>query len=116
MALFRSPIFLSCLFLFIAHQLFQKVLNISLPLFDDYLDNLVAMPIILTIFLTEKRMLWGKGNNYKLPVLDIVLLTIYLSFISELVFPFLSNRFTADWLDVGCYVLGSYLFYKCMNR
>jgi predicted membrane channel-forming protein YqfA (hemolysin III family) len=116
MEILRSPVFIICCFLFGAHQALQKLLQISVPFVDLYLDNLLAMPIILTLLLAERRILFKRGRNYRLPLLDVVVATIYIIFIAELIFPLLSDKFVADWWDVLFYTLGSVLFLLTINR
>lgn len=122
MEVFKSPFFIISCILFLGHQLLQHVLNISIPIVDDYLDSFLAMPIILPLLLAERRYLFRRGRSYNLPVLEVVLATIYISIISELVFPLLSPRFTFDWLDfifffagAGIYMLIEYTRNKRKN-
>jgi hypothetical protein len=116
MAAFRSPVFLICLVIFLVHQVLQKVLNIHYPLLDHYLDNILAMPVILTFFLAEKRWLFKKGNEYALSTLEIVIATIYIIIVTELIFPLFSDKFKGDWLDVILYAIGSIIFYYTINK
>ncbi len=74
------------------------------------------MPIILTLFPAERRWLFKKGNDYTVPVLDIIVATIWVVLISEILFPLLSERFTADWKDVVFYGIGSFIFHFTMNK
>ena len=115
MAVLRSPVFIICLVLFLLHQIMQKILHITFSFADSYLDNLLAMPIILTLLLAERRWLFKKGSNYQIPVIDIVVATLYIIFITEVVFPLLSKNFTADWKDLLFYALGSFVFYNTIN-
>jgi hypothetical protein len=94
----------------------QKGLHIQLGVLDRYLDNLVAMPVILTLFQVEKIWLFRKGNDFKLPVAEIVLVTLYILLITEIVFPALSTDFTGDWADAIFYSTGSLGFYLYNQR
>lgn len=116
MNVLKSPVFIICCLLFILHQLLQKGLHISMPLVDSYLDNLLAMPIILTFLLVERRILFRRGKGYRLSGLDVVMATIYIIIISEIVFPFLSEQFVTDWRDVIFYALGSLVYWFTINR
>ncbi|WP_207493668.1 hypothetical protein [Aridibaculum aurantiacum] len=116
MAILRSPVFIICLVLFIIHQVMQKGMNMHHPFMDSYLDNLVAMPVILTLLLAERQWLFKKGNTYRLPALDIALATLYIILITEILFPLFSEKFTGDWVDAICYALGSLLFYFTINK
>jgi hypothetical protein len=109
------PVFIVCCILFVAHQILQKVLYISIPLADQYLDNLVAPPILLTLLVAEKRILFKRSQTYTLSVLEVCMATILIALVSEYLFPYLSNEFIFDWLDIVCYALGSLLFYFTIN-
>jgi hypothetical protein len=116
MAVLRSPLFIISVVLFIIHQIMTKGMHIQLGWIDKYLDSFLAMPVILTLWLAERRWLFKQGSSYLLPPLHVVMATVYISFVAEIVFPLLSPRFTADWLDVVCYGAGSMLFYFTINR
>jgi hypothetical protein len=85
-------------------------MHVNVPLLDNYLDSLVLMPVLLTLLLAERQILFITRASYHLPVTDVIIATIYISFIAEWLFPRLSERFTADWLDVVCYFAGSLIF------
>jgi membrane protein YdbS with pleckstrin-like domain len=87
MSVLRSPVFIICLVLFIIHQVLQKVYGQHYPLIDNYLDNLLAMPVILTLFLAERIVLFKKEKNYRLPPADIIIATGYIILITEIIFP-----------------------------
>lgn len=116
MAVLRSPVFILCILLFVVHQLMQKVLDIRFPLFDRHLDNLLAMPVLLTLLLAERRWLFKRGRQYSLPALDVIVATVYVVFVTEIIFPVLSANFTADWRDVIFYALGSIIFWIMINK
>lgn len=102
-------LFGSCLFLFILHQLLEKCFHVRVEMVDSYLDALICMPIILQLIVWERRLLL-KDAYYRLPLLHIMGYFILISLIVELLFPVLSNRFTADSWDIVCYAAGSLLF------
>lgn len=116
MNVLKSPVFIISCLLFALHQLLRKGLHISLPLIDNYLDNLLAMPIILTFLLVERRILFRRGKGYRLSAMDVVMATVYIVLISEVVFPLLSDSFVTDWRDVIFYALGSLIFWFTINR
>ncbi|TDH21620.1 hypothetical protein EXU57_19145 [Segetibacter sp. 3557_3] len=116
MVVLRSPLFLVSLILFLLHQCAQKLWGLQFSLVDNYLDNLVAMPVILPLLQAERIGLFRKSQAFKLSRMDVVGATTYIIIISEVVFPSVSNRFTADWRDVLCYAAGGYLFYIFNHR
>ncbi|EMR04750.1 hypothetical protein [Cesiribacter andamanensis] len=116
MLILRSPVFIACCLLFVLHQLLQKGMGVSMPFLDAYLDSFLAMPILLTLLVVERRLLFKRGNHYRLTALEAVVATSFIILISELVFPAFSSRFTADWRDVVAYSAGALLFMLTTNR
>lgn len=112
----KSPVFITCCLLFIGHQIFQKGFGFSLPVFDQYLDSFLAMPIILTLLLWERRVLFKKGSQHRLSILEVVVATLFIALVSEVLFPMLSAKFTSDWWDVIFYTLGSIIFLLTINN
>ncbi len=112
----NKPIFWGLALLFLAHQLSQKVLGISFPFLDQYLDTFLLSPLLLTGLLAEWRDLYQLGERYTFPALVLVLLTVVLLITSEMVFPSLSSQFTADPYDGLSIALGSLFFYFFLNR
>lgn len=110
MTTLRSPFFIICLLLFIIHQVMQKGMNIHYKWFDRYLDNLLAMPVILTLLQAERIFLFRKGSAYRLTFFEIVMATLYIVLITEIIFPVFSKDFTRDWADTFFYFAGSLLF------
>ncbi len=106
----KSPLFIFSTILFLLHQVTQHVLKIKISFADSYLDNVVAMPIILTLLQAERRYLFNRSASYRLTTLEVVLATIYVSVLSEVLFPFLSDRFSFDWFDFVFFFAGAALF------
>jgi hypothetical protein len=112
----KSSLFIICSSLFLLHLVLQHLLKINIPLADAYLDNLLAMPVVLTLLLAERRHFFNKGISYQLPLLEIFLATAYVSAISEWLFPWISKRFTFDPLDFLFFFLGAGIFYLVHNK
>ena len=115
MRILKSPVFIVCCILFVLHQFMQKVMGVSIPIVDSYLDTLLAMPIILTLLVAERRVLFRRGENYRLTIPDVIVATLFVAFVSEVIFPALSDSFTGDWLDLVFYSLGSLVFLLTIN-
>ena len=111
MEVLRRPLFLICVGLFLIHQALQWLVKINLPFADAYLDNLLVMPIVLTLWLAEKQVLIKKAIAYQLSLAEIVAATFYILLITECIFPMLSSRFTADGWDILFTALGSLVYY-----
>ena len=111
-----SAAFITCCSLFVAHQITQRVLQLPIRFADNYLDNFLATPILLTLLLVERRTLFRHGSRYTLSVADVSVATAFITAVGEVLFPYLSDDFTADWLDVPFYALGSVLFHTTVNK
>ncbi|WP_242404056.1 hypothetical protein [Formosa agariphila] len=74
-----------------------------------YVNDALCMPLVLSFCLIGVRFIKADQNIY-LPVLSIVLLTLFYAVIFEWWLPQSNPRYTADWIDVGLYVLGSFVF------
>jgi glycopeptide antibiotics resistance protein len=111
-----QPGFVALALTFVVHQVLQKGFHVSLYWIDSYLDPLLSMPILLTLLLAERRHLFGRGNQYQLSLLEVVLAVGILSLLFEVIFPMLSPRFTADVGDVIAYVIGGMFFYLLLNK
>ena len=110
-----KPFFFCFSILFLLHQFTQKIANVSIPFADNYLDNLLAMPILLSCLLAERR--WFlKQETYVFSLLEVSTMVLVMSFIFEGLFPYWSKDFTRDYWDVVAYIMGGLFFYKVMNN
>lgn len=110
-----QPAFLFVFIVFLLHQFVEKILNFHVPILDNYLDPLLCTPIMLTFLLFERRVFFRQGGTFTHSRLEIFVATICIICISELLFPYLSPKFTADWLDVVGMLCGSLYFYFFIN-
>jgi hypothetical protein len=106
-----NPLFIVASVIFLLHQAAQKILGWHLPFTSSYLDNFLAMPIILTLWQAERQFLFLKDPAYTLQLPQVLVATVYIAFISEVVFPYFTDRFTQDWVDVIFFLAGSIIFY-----
>lgn len=102
----RHPIFLPAIALFALHQLAQKWWLLSIPLADHYLDPLLCMPILLGIWQWEQYLLYQRRVKQS----EYWILTVLLSILFEVGFPYFSSGFTSDWIDVLLYFTGTAIF------
>lgn len=93
--------------LFLLHQLGQKVLGLSLPLVDSYLDPLLSMPLLLYGLEWERKRLWGRP---KLNTITLLGLTAVLALLFEYLFPYLHDGFTFDHIDIALYFIGTAVY------
>ena len=81
----KKILFSVCLLLFLMHHASQKIFHLRIAFADHYLDNLVAMPLLLEVMVVERKWLYGM-NDFDLSRLEITIATIYIIFISEWLF------------------------------
>ena len=111
-----NPIFLFLAALFLLHQVAQKWWGWEVLWADHYLDTFLMAPLLLTGLLAEWRDLYQLGEQYVFSSLVVLVATLVLLFISELLFPYFSEAFTADPLDVLAITAGSVFFSIFLNR
>lgn len=99
-----------CILLFLMHQYVQKVLLISLPFVDSYLDDVLCVPIFLSVLLLERRFLL-KNPNYTFSIFEIGVYVLVMGCVFEFGFPRWSAAFTQDYWDFLAYGVGGVLFY-----
>lgn len=109
-----SPIFIVVTILLIVHQIIQKILLINLPFIDAYLDDFLAMPFILSMFLIE-QFFWNRRTT-NLTIFEIVIFTTIFAIFFEEIVPNFSESYTKDYWDYVAYGLGSYFFYLTTNQ
>ena len=83
--------------------------HFNVPFLDNYLDPVIAMPILLYAVLWERRILL-KGNNITLSYTEILGYFLLMVIFGEIIFPLMSNKFTADYWDVLAYAIGTLLY------
>lgn len=108
-----SKIFL-ILSLFYLFLLINKKIGSHIFFISDYLADLICMP---WIFLASTFIL-RKIYNYPQYTLSknlIISGTIYVSIISEFVFPMFNSSFTADYFDILAYSVGARAYYICIK-
>ena len=92
------------LVLFAGHQLLQLGLDVPLVWADDYLDPFCAAALGLHLVAFERKLYF---RQQCLTWADVLVATGGLMLVSEVVFPYYSDDFTADWLDVLAIAVGS---------
>jgi len=86
----------------------QWCLDLHIRFTDNYLDPILAMPILLSIIDWELEFF---RNRPKLNISEIIASFIIFSVIFECFFPYFSANFTKDYWDVLAYLLGATLYY-----
>ena len=93
----------------IGHQFLQKGFGISIPFLHCYLDDFLAMPLLLAIWRWERNWWW---RIPKLKKRDIFFFNLMMILVFELTLPSYSPAYTSDWADGLAYGMGSVLFWQ----
>lgn len=106
--IFKQPIFWGSALLLLSHQVLQKVFLVEIPFIDAYLDDFLAMPFILSLFLIEQYF-WQRRTT-KLTTFEVVIFTLIFAIFFEEVVPKFNTNYTKDYWDYAVYSLGSLMF------
>ena len=93
---------------FLAHQIGQKVFNLSLPVVDASLDPILCFPLLLPLVDWEYRR--RNKKQMLIPTVELIGVSILLMVFFEWVCPLLNSDLVADPIDFLWYTLGL-LFY-----
>ncbi|PNW28157.1 hypothetical protein [Formosa algae] len=115
MRIVKQPLFLLALaiasFIYLAN-----IIQLQLPdWISFYVNDALCMPIVLSFCLLGVRVI-KKNSELYLPVFPILLLTVFYAVFFEYYLPNWNPRYTADWIDVGLYALGSLVFYRFQKK
>ncbi|QNF33173.1 magnesium citrate secondary transporter [Adhaeribacter swui] len=116
MQILRNPIFLISAGIFWITYTLEYFKIFTWPFVHYYLDDVLAMPVILTLTVAVQRQWIYRNSQYVLSKTQVIFAVVYLSIWFEGVLPALSDKYTRDAWDVVAYVAGSCLFYKFINR
>lgn len=104
--------FIILFLIFIIHQVILKA-GIIIPIFSNYLDDLLCIPISMSIaLLIHQKVI--KNVNYRFNWLHILMSILFFSLIFELILPFISTRFHGDPFDIFVYILGGIIFKRIL--
>ena len=104
----KNVLFTASLLLFALHYVLQIWLKISIPWADNYLDPVLMMPIVLTLYASEKVLL--QKPNIGVNLSEIVKITLIIAFVAEYIFPKINSACFGDIWDVLGYCSGSFLY------
>jgi hypothetical protein len=100
-----SWLFIVSALLFSASQMLQ-FFDVAPQFVSSYVDDLVVMPIILTLALILLRIA-SKEMEFELPLTYLLAAFILFAVAFEWWIPPRNPHFTSDWLDVVCYAFGT---------
>jgi hypothetical protein len=116
MSVFKNPFFILPCILFWINQYFEKVLGTFIPYVHSYLDDFLAMPVVLGLTLQIYQWIHPLRKDFVFSKVQVVVAVIYFAVIFEAFLPFWSDTYTMDVLDVFCYGLGTIWFYFLINK
>jgi len=111
---FRNPVFLTALFLFVVTHLL-KFIGISFTFANAYLDDLVCFPLLLTGILAFHRSVQFRNSAYVLPLGHLAFGVVFYGILFEVILPALQSSSIADPLDVIAYSTGAIIFQVFIN-
>jgi hypothetical protein len=114
MQLLLKPFFLLALGLYGANRfllLWLKLDHYQIP----YLNDLLCLPVVLTIALWLQRKLFPRTSRFRLNAAQVIFAVFYFSLFFEGMLPAISDRYTRDYWDVLAYAAGGIIYYFILN-
>jgi hypothetical protein len=115
MGILKHKVFVVASFIFILHQVIQKIGNIHIPLLHAYLDDLLCMPVILSLTLYIFRKFVLNNPSFRFSGQQVIWAVIYFSMMFEIFLPQYSDEYVADSFDVIAYAIGALIFHYTIN-
>ena len=115
MTVFKNPFFHIPVLIFVVNQVLERYFKLFIPFAHSYLDDLLAIPVILGITLQIYRKIHPEKDTFSLTKIQILVAIIYVSVVFEWFLPRFSSTYTSDILDVICYFVGGFYFYFLIN-
>ncbi len=112
MEILRQPAWWIPAALVLAHQIGQYGLGLKLGVVDGYLDPLLCLPVLLGLWLAERRMIF---RQHRLSGLEVVVAGLALAVLFEEGFPRWQPAFVRDWWDYLAYAVGGIWFWWMIN-
>ncbi|MCH7413055.1 magnesium citrate secondary transporter [Belliella sp. R4-6] len=116
MSVFKNIYFIIPCILFWINQAVERLLGIYIPYVHAYLDDLLAMPVVLGVTLQVFRWIHPSRNLFYFTKVQLLVGWLYFSFLFEVLLPRWSATYTADIWDVLCYAIGTVIFDRLINR
>ena len=116
MQILRNPFFILFCCLFWLTYLLEYFHVFTLPVIHNYLDDVLAIPVILTLAVAIQRQWVYRNKHYTLSKIQIIFAVVYVSVLFEGVLPLCSLKYTRDLWDILAYFAGAFIFNKLLNR
>lgn len=99
--------------IFVINQIAERVFTIRIQLLFSYLDDLLALPILLGMY---QLFIQKIKNDFTVTWYMTVTAVIMLSVHFEVIMPLIHQKYTADIFDVLMYILGAVCFHLLFKR
>ncbi|GMQ27702.1 hypothetical protein Aconfl_03440 [Algoriphagus confluentis] len=116
MHVIKNPYFFIPVVFFAGNQVLEKGFGIFIPWIHSYLDDLLALPVILGITLQIYRWIHPMRETFRLKKEHVFVAFLYVSLVFEGILPWYSDHYVRDYWDILCYGIGSFVFYFKINR
>jgi hypothetical protein len=116
MKVYKNPFFIFPCIVFWINQYIEKKLCVFIPFVHSYLDDLMAMPVVLGLALQVYRWIHPLKDRFVFTQVQIWVAVAYYTFIFEIMLPIWSATYIMDPWDVFYYILGAIWFYFLINK
>ena len=99
-----------CLTIFLLNLLLLNLTSILPKFFSSYLNDLLCLPIVLSICLFVIRF-FSKDEQIKISLFSAFSLAAFYSIYFEIYLPDVTERYTSDVVDVLLYFTGAFVFW-----
>ncbi|AEL25435.1 hypothetical protein Cycma_1681 [Cyclobacterium marinum DSM 745] len=116
MSVLKNPFFWIPCILFWANQYLEKIKGLFLPFLHSYLDDLLAIPVVLGITLQAFRWMHQDHQQMIFTKKQIIIGLIYFGLLFEGLLPAWSLVYVRDPMDLVCYSIGAIYFWFFINK
>lgn len=106
---YRGWMVLVVLYIFLLGVKFDFI-SIKIAYVRNYFADILCLPILLSVSTLLIRYV-KRAATFKLSILHICFVFLYISIVFEFVLPHFSTKFTYDIFDIFAYGLGGIIFY-----
>jgi hypothetical protein len=99
---------------FLLHAWLEQI-GLLLPFLQYYLNDLLCMPLVLTVTLFLQRAFTFRNPSHVFTKHQVGIAVAYYALAFEGILPLFMARYTADVLDIAAYGLGGVFFYRYLN-
>ena len=100
--------------IFVVNQLLERS-GVFIPFVHSYLDDVLAIPIVLGFTLLFQQQITYRNSQYKFGLAHIIFMIVLLSVYFEWYLPSRYDHHYADVWDILAYVVGGFFYFRWMN-